>query len=80
MVVSRQPVSKTGEGVLERATVPRNPDKGRAKGRDAKGTEKREQPSLQFSDTTALCCPEGQINCFGAFSKGSTKKMQKRGK
>lgn len=41
MAVSRQPESKTGEwGGLEQAAVPRNPDKGRAKGRDAKGKGK----------------------------------------
>lgn len=45
MVVSRQPESKTGEvgAGLEQATVSQNPDKGRAKRRDAKGKEKTRQ-------------------------------------
>lgn len=43
----------------------------RTKGKSASG---KEQGNLVCSsETTALCCPGGQINCFRAFSKGSNK-------
>ena len=65
--------SRGGRWHSEQATVPWNPDKGRTKGKDAKGKEQGRN-LVCSSETTALCCPKGQINCFRAFSKCSDKK------
>lgn len=51
----------------------------RIKGKDAKGKEQGGNLVCSF-ETTAWCCPEGQINCFRAFSKCSNKKTLRRRK
>lgn len=61
----------------EQATVPWNPDKDQRE----RCQWKRTRGNLVCSsETTALCCPGGQINCLRAFSKGSNKKTWRRRK